>query len=112
MSVFSTTPLPCSTIITASATSPQTLTKEISIIQRLSTAIYTLAINQKALSDTETSLIFSNQAHVNLLLGNYGRALSESEEAIKLSPTNLKAFYSAAKSSLSLNKLVEARAFI
>ncbi|KAI3749577.1 hypothetical protein L2E82_20191 [Cichorium intybus] len=72
---------------------------------------YTRAINQKALSDTETSLIFSNRAHVNLLLGNYGRALSDSEEAIKLSPTNLKAFYRAAKASLSLNKLVEARDF-
>jgi len=53
---------------------------------------YTRAINQKALSDTETSMIFSNRAHVNLLLGNYGRALSDSEEAMKLSPTNVKVF--------------------
>ncbi|KAL8224989.1 hypothetical protein R6Q57_017546 [Mikania cordata] len=72
---------------------------------------YTRAINQKALSDTETSILFSNRAHVNLLLGNYGRALSDSEEAIKLSPTNVKAFYRAAKASFSLNKLVEAKAF-
>ncbi|KAI3760216.1 hypothetical protein L1987_50607 [Smallanthus sonchifolius] len=72
---------------------------------------YTRAINQKALSDTETSILFSNRAHVNLLLGNYGRALSDSEEAIKLSPANVKAFYRAAKASLSLNKLVEAKAF-
>ncbi|CAH1447234.1 unnamed protein product [Lactuca virosa] len=72
---------------------------------------YTRAINQKALSDMETSMIFSNRAHVNLQLGNYGRALSDSEEAIKLSPTNVKAFYRAAKASLSLNKLVEARSF-
>ncbi|PWA81560.1 Tetratricopeptide-like helical [Artemisia annua] len=70
---------------------------------------YTRAINQKALSDTETSLLYSNRAHVNLLLGNYGRAISDSEEAIKLSPTNVKAFYRAAKASLSLNKLVEAK---
>ncbi|PWA82531.1 Tetratricopeptide-like helical [Artemisia annua] len=66
---------------------------------------YTRAINQKALSDAETSLLYSNRAHVNLLLGNYGRAISDSEEAIKLSPTNVKAFYRAAKASLSLNKL-------
>ncbi|KAJ9564816.1 hypothetical protein OSB04_000782 [Centaurea solstitialis] len=72
---------------------------------------YTRAINQKALSDTETSIIFSNRAHVNLLLGNYGRALSDSEEAMKLSPTNVKAFYRAAKASLSLNKLVEAKTY-
>ncbi|KAI3678767.1 hypothetical protein L6452_38070 [Arctium lappa] len=72
---------------------------------------YTRAINQKALSNSETSIIFSNRAHVNLLLGNYGRALSDSEEAMKLSPTNVKAFYRAAKASLSLNKLVEAKTF-
>lgn len=72
---------------------------------------YTQAINQKALSDIETAIIFSNRAHVNILLGNYGRALSDSEEAIKLSPTYVKAFYRAAKASLSLNKLVEAKAF-
>ncbi|XP_071738138.1 uncharacterized protein [Rutidosis leptorrhynchoides] len=72
---------------------------------------YSRAINQKALSDTETAIIFSNRAHVNILLGNFGRALSDSEEAIKLSPTYVKAFYRAAKASLSLNKLVEAKAF-
>ncbi|KAI3806106.1 hypothetical protein L1987_21998 [Smallanthus sonchifolius] len=72
---------------------------------------YTRAINQKALSDTETSILFSNRAHVNLLLGNYGRGLSDSEEAIKLSPANVKDFYRAAKASLSLNKLIEAKAF-
>uniref|UniRef100_A0A251TF13 Putative tetratricopeptide repeat (TPR)-like superfamily protein n=1 Tax=Helianthus annuus TaxID=4232 RepID=A0A251TF13_HELAN len=72
---------------------------------------YTRAINQKALTDTETSILHSNRAHVNLLLGNYGRALSDSEEAIKLSPTNIKAYYRAAKASLSVNKLVEAKAF-
>ena len=51
---------------------------------------YTRAINQKVLSDTETSLLFSNRAHVNLLLGNYRRALTDAEDSIKLSPTNVK----------------------
>lgn len=51
---------------------------------------YTRAIDQKVLSDSETSLLFSNRAHVNLLLGNYRRALTDSEEALKLSPTNIK----------------------
>lgn len=69
---------------------------------------YTRAINQKALSDLETSTIFSNRAHVNLLLGNYRRALLDAEEAIKLSPSNVKALYRAAKASLSLNMLDEA----
>ena len=51
---------------------------------------YTKAINQKALRDSENSVIYANRAHVNLLLGNYRRALMDAEEAIKLCPTNIK----------------------
>lgn len=51
---------------------------------------YTRAINQKALNDHENSLIYSNRAHVNFLLGNYRRALEDAKEAIKLSSTNVK----------------------
>lgn len=51
---------------------------------------YTRAINQKALSDSENSIIFANRAHVNLQLGNYRRALLDAEEAIKLSPSYAK----------------------
>lgn len=72
---------------------------------------YTRAINQKALNDHENSLIYSNRAHVNFLLGNYRRALEDAKEAIKLSSTNVKAFYRAAKASLSLNLLTEAMSF-
>lgn len=53
---------------------------------------YTRAINQKALSDTENSVLFSNRAHVNLQLGNYRRALLDAEQAIKLSPTYAKVY--------------------
>lgn len=51
---------------------------------------YTRAIDQKVLSDSETSILFANRAHVNLLLGNYRRALTDAQEAIKLCPTNVK----------------------
>ncbi|PKI41111.1 hypothetical protein CRG98_038639 [Punica granatum] len=51
---------------------------------------YTRAINQKVPSDSDNSTLYANRAHVNLLLGNYRRALSDSEEAIKLCPTNVK----------------------
>lgn len=51
---------------------------------------YTRAINQKALSDSENSVIHANRAHVNLLLGNYRRALMDAQEAIKLCPINVK----------------------
>lgn len=51
---------------------------------------YTRAINQKALNDSETSVLFANRAHVNLMLGNFRRALNDAEEAIKLSSANVK----------------------
>ncbi|CAH8336661.1 unnamed protein product [Eruca vesicaria subsp. sativa] len=69
---------------------------------------YTKAIDQRALSDSETSILFSNRAHVNLLLGNYRRALTDAEEALKLGPDNVKAVYRAAKASMSLDLLSEA----
>ncbi|KAJ4814638.1 Tetratricopeptide repeat protein [Rhynchospora pubera] len=72
---------------------------------------YTRAINQKALDDSETSVLFANRAHVNLLLGNYRRALTDAEEAIKLCPSNIKAYYRAAKASFCLNLYSEAISF-
>jgi tetratricopeptide (TPR) repeat protein len=51
---------------------------------------YTRAIDQKASSDSETSILFSNRAHVNLLLGNFRRALNDANDSIKLSPSNIK----------------------
>ncbi|XP_006355898.1 tetratricopeptide repeat protein 4 homolog [Solanum tuberosum] len=70
---------------------------------------YTRAINQNALSDAEQSILCSNRAHVNLLLGNYRRALQDAEDAIKLNPSNVKALYRAAKASVFLNLLAEAK---
>lgn len=72
---------------------------------------YTKAINQGVLSDSETSILFSNRAHVNLLLGNYRRALTDAEEAIRLCPGNVKAVYRAAKASMSLELLDEAKSY-
>ncbi|KAI4338986.1 hypothetical protein MLD38_023979 [Melastoma candidum] len=72
---------------------------------------YTRAINQKALSDPDTSVLYSNRAHVNLLLGNYRRALTDAQEAIRLSPASVKAFYRAAKASFALNLLSEAKSY-
>ncbi|PIA40095.1 hypothetical protein AQUCO_02500072v1 [Aquilegia coerulea] len=72
---------------------------------------YTRAIDQKALSESDTSIIFANRAHVNLLLGNFRRALNDAEEAIRLCPENVKAHYRAAKAALSLDLLTEAASF-
>lgn len=54
---------------------------------------YTRAINQKASSASDNSILFANRAHVNLLLGNNRRALTDAEEAIKLCSTNVKVGY-------------------
>ncbi|CAM8976695.1 unnamed protein product [Rhodiola kirilowii] len=72
---------------------------------------YTKAINQKALSDFETSVVYANRAHVNLLLGNYRRALNDAQEAIKLSSSNVKAYYRAVKAALALGLLSEAMSY-
>ncbi|KAL5712114.1 hypothetical protein ACHQM5_014315 [Ranunculus cassubicifolius] len=72
---------------------------------------YTRAINQDSLNDSDTSIIFANRAHVNILLGNFRKALMDAEEAIMLCSTNVKAYYRAAKASLSLNLLPEAESF-
>ncbi|XP_050204300.1 uncharacterized protein LOC126654477 isoform X2 [Mercurialis annua] len=72
---------------------------------------YTKAIDQKVLSDSEVSILYSNRAHVNILLGNYRRAITDAAEAIKLSENNIKALYRAAKASLLLNLLTEAKTY-
>ncbi|CAA7390583.1 unnamed protein product [Spirodela intermedia] len=72
---------------------------------------YTRAIDQKVLGDAETSVLFANRAHVNLLLGNYRRAVKDAEQAIQLSPGNVKAHYRAAKAAFSLDLLSEAASF-
>ncbi|XP_020275741.1 tetratricopeptide repeat protein 4 homolog [Asparagus officinalis] len=72
---------------------------------------YTRAINQKALNDSETSVLFSNRAHVNLMLENYRWALNDAEEAIRLSPSNVKAYYRAAKAAFALELLPEADSY-
>uniref|UniRef100_A0A1D1ZK00 Tetratricopeptide repeat protein 4 n=1 Tax=Anthurium amnicola TaxID=1678845 RepID=A0A1D1ZK00_9ARAE len=72
---------------------------------------YTRAINQKVSGDADTSVLYANRAHVNLLLGNYRRALADAEQAITLSPTNVKAHYRAAKAAFSLDLLTEAASF-
>lgn len=69
---------------------------------------YTRAINQKISNNFENSILFANRAHVNLLLGNYRRALTDAEEAIKINSANVKAYYRGAKAALALDLLPEA----
>ncbi|XP_020570762.1 tetratricopeptide repeat protein 4 homolog [Phalaenopsis equestris] len=72
---------------------------------------YSRAILQNSLSDSDQSVLFSNRAHVNLMLGNYRRAIADAEEAIRLCSTNVKAYYRGAKAAFSLELLMEAESF-
>ncbi|KAG2535194.1 tetratricopeptide repeat protein 4 homolog [Panicum virgatum] len=79
---------------------------------------YTKAIAQmEPLSSLDTgaaadaSVLFANRAHVNLLLGNHRRALDDAEQAIRLSPSSVKAYYRAVKAALALDLLPDAASF-
>ncbi|KAF7074695.1 hypothetical protein CFC21_079527 [Triticum aestivum] len=75
---------------------------------------YTKAIAQMgalAAPNPDASVLFANRAHVNLLLGNHRRALDDAEQAVRLSPSNLKAHYRAAKAALALDQLPQAASF-
>lgn len=76
---------------------------------------YTKAISQmgalSAAPSPDASVLFANRAHVNLLLGNHRRALDDAEQAVRLSPSNVKAHYRAAKAAIALDLLPEAASF-
>ncbi|KAL6894050.1 hypothetical protein ACP4OV_008148 [Aristida adscensionis] len=81
-------------------------------------ASYTKAIAQMeplpspgAAAAADASVLFANRAHVNLLLGNHRRALDDAEQAVRLSPSNVKAYYRAAKAALALELLPDAASF-
>jgi tetratricopeptide (TPR) repeat protein len=54
---------------------------------------YTKAITQMgspSAPNPDASVLFANRSHVNLLLGNHRRALDDAEQAVRLSPSNVK----------------------
>ncbi|ONM09319.1 Tetratricopeptide repeat (TPR)-like superfamily protein [Zea mays] len=79
---------------------------------------YTKAIAQMeplssldASAAADASVLFANRAHVNILLGNHRRALDDAEQAIRLSPSSVKAYYRAVKAALALDLLTDAASF-
>jgi len=69
---------------------------------------YTKAIEQPFKNDKKRSLYYSNRAAVNLLLENFGRVISDCNEAIQLDPMNIKAYFRASKAAYDLKKYEEA----
>ncbi|GAQ80087.1 hypothetical protein KFL_000450440 [Klebsormidium nitens] len=69
---------------------------------------YTQAIDQKVEDPVRNSIYYANRSHANLLLGNYRRALQDSQEAVRLNPDNIKAYFRAAKAAFNLGEYDEA----
>ena len=66
---------------------------------------YTLALLEEFDNAPLRSVLYSNRAHAALLLGNFGKALDDAKESIRLDPKNIKGWFRAAKSALALEKI-------
>jgi len=72
---------------------------------------YSIAISQQTSNLRANSIYFSNRAAVQLAKGNYGKAIRDCVEALKLDETNIKASWRAAKASNELGRYKEALEF-
>jgi len=66
---------------------------------------YTRAIDEHLSDPLKNSVYYSNRAAVNLLLGNFGKVISDCDVAISLDPSNIKSYFRASTASLGLDKL-------
>jgi small subunit ribosomal protein S7e len=69
---------------------------------------YDLALEQKCDNATLNATVLSNRAQVHIALGNYGHAITDCTNAIKIDSKNFKAYYRAAISSFHLGKYNQA----
>ncbi|KAI9018984.1 hypothetical protein DFJ74DRAFT_608140 [Hyaloraphidium curvatum] len=69
---------------------------------------YTSGLAVKAGDPLLDAVLHANRAAVNLELKNYRAVLNDCAEAIKLDPSNVKAYYRAARACLALGRLKEA----
>lgn len=65
---------------------------------------YTEALEQRCGDAALETVILSNRAQANLLLGNYGKALEDCRAALKLTPGHAKSAYRAARAAFALEK--------
>ena len=72
---------------------------------------YTQALDVQSENAALNSTILSNRAHVQLLMGNHGRALEDARASLKLDASNLKSRYRAVKACVTLGKYEAAIAF-
>ena len=70
---------------------------------------YTEGINLQCSDAKLHAILFSNRAHVNLLLGNYRNALIDAQDAIRFDPGNIKAHFRAAKAAMNIEQYDKCR---
>jgi len=73
---------------------------------------YSKAIRQPNVPANKRTVYFSNRAAVEFELENYGKSIEDCNEAIKLDPKNLKAYYRGHKASNKLGKFEEGLDFL
>ena len=49
------------------------------------------------------SVIYSNRAHVRILLGKYPEAVTDATKSLDFNPNNMKSYYRAAKAATALS---------
>ena len=64
---------------------------------------YTKAIALK-LNSPKSAVYYANRAFAQMKLENYGLAIADSDDAIKLDPNYAKAYYRKADANIALNK--------
>lgn len=69
---------------------------------------YTKAIALK-LNSPKSAVYYANRAFAHMKLENYGLAIADCEDAIKLDPNYAKAYYRKADANIALNKYEIAR---
>jgi serine/threonine-protein phosphatase 5 len=69
---------------------------------------YTKAIALK-LNSPKSAVYFANRAFAHMKLENYGLAIADCEDSIKLDPNYAKAYYRKADANIALNKYEIAR---
>lgn len=65
---------------------------------------YTNALDAGPTNEALKATILGNRAHVNLQLGNLGRALSDCQAALEITPSNVKILYRAAQACSRLGR--------
>ena len=65
---------------------------------------YTLALQEPIQNISMKSILHSNRAQAELNLGNFRKALIDSEESIRLNPGNEKGWFRAARSAYELKE--------